>query len=80
MSDVAASVAGGDVAAAGVAHAVVVGVGYAAVARTGGYNLDGGGHRSHALTVVRGSSLKNLALLLASLTPQDAPGAHPARV
>ena len=33
MSDVAASVAGGDVAAAGVAHAVVVGVGYVAVAR-----------------------------------------------
>ena len=33
MSDVVASVAGGDVAAAGVAHAVVVGVGYVAVAR-----------------------------------------------
>ena len=77
MSDVAASVAGGDVAAAGVAHAVVVGVGYVAVARTSGYNLDGGDHRSHALTVVRGSRLNNLELLLASLATQDAPGAHP---
>ena len=77
MSDVAASVAGGDVAAAGVAHAIDVGVGYVAVARAGGYEPGGGCHGSHALTVLRRSSLKNLALLLASLTPQDVPGAHP---